>query len=327
MKPKPEFKIKSKQKSTESISDLKISICIATFNNPDGLLKLLYSINKITFETFSQPKIEIIIVENGNQLYVEEIIKLVDSSRYNFRLGVEPKKGIPFVRNKLVEMALDSHLIAWVDDDEWVTPTWLESLLSIYLKSKCAVVTGPVIGILPNVAPKWLQKSNFFVSPSLETGSLVTTFYTGNALMETSIFKYDGIRFDERLALTGGSDSMLASVLNNKGVKFTWCQEAVVFEDIPEKRISLSWYLLRRYRIGNISALINSITTSRKYTLSNVKMFIRYSYSFFGNFILSIFKGKITLIKSLGYLSSALGVLSHFFSVRYNEYNSKNYRS
>jgi hypothetical protein len=61
-------------------------------------------------------------------------------------------------------------------------------------------------------------------------------------------------RFDERMALSGGSDVEFFRRVAAAGHSIVWCGEAVVHECVPESRLTLRWLLQRDFRFGAISA-------------------------------------------------------------------------
>jgi hypothetical protein len=196
----------------------------------------------------------------------------------------------------------------------------------MYFNSNCPVIVGPVFGILPSSSPSWAKKGKFFSSSWQRSGSAVESFYTGNTLMERKLFDAHGVRFDEVLAFKGGSDSMLSAILRAEGVKFIWCQEAIVYEDIPEQRVTLKWFVMRRFRVGNISAYINKRLSGEKGFKANFSLVFRYLIYSFANLLFSIFKGNLALIKSIGYFATSLGVVSQIINLHYDEYEPNRYR-
>jgi hypothetical protein len=65
-------------------------------------------------------------------------------------------------------------------------------------------------------------------------------------------FGEPGLRFDQRLGLSGGSDSELFSRMQRAGARFVACREAQVWEDVPADRATLRWLWSRFYRNGLI---------------------------------------------------------------------------
>jgi hypothetical protein len=60
-----------------------------------------------------------------------------------------------------------------------------------------------------------------------------------------------GLRFDSTFGLTGGSDSLFTRMLARGGATMVWCDDAVVVDRVPSKRLSRDWVLKRAFRTGN----------------------------------------------------------------------------
>src|SRR3989304_3999768 len=83
---------------------MNVAICVATYKRPIMLWRLLEGISRLTFRD-QQPQIRIIIVDNDVEQSARQVcddwrLKL----RWPLDYQVEPRRGIPFARNK----ALDS---------------------------------------------------------------------------------------------------------------------------------------------------------------------------------------------------------------------------
>jgi hypothetical protein len=57
--------------------------------------------------------------------------------------------------------------------------------------------------------------------------------------------------FDPLFGLSGGEDKEFFVRLRAKGAHFARADDAVVYEYVPASRTSLSWLLMRTYRVGN----------------------------------------------------------------------------
>src|SRR5680860_569217 len=108
---------------------LSVGICIPTFKRPEGLLKLLKSIGKQVFKKVEQPSISVFVADNDAAASSREIVeRLACSYPFPLHYEAEERRGIPFVRNRLVSMTRGYDLIAFVDDDEEVIASWLDEL-------------------------------------------------------------------------------------------------------------------------------------------------------------------------------------------------------
>ena len=64
--------------------------------------------------------------------------------------ALEPIVGIPYARNRALEMAMAADdLIAFLDDDEVPSEQWLAELLRVWREYSADVVFGPVQPFFP----------------------------------------------------------------------------------------------------------------------------------------------------------------------------------
>jgi succinoglycan biosynthesis protein ExoM len=87
-------------------------------------------------------------------------------------------------------------------------------------------------------------------------GRPLAELMSGNLLLVRAALERHRLRFDERLALIGGEDTVLARELVRAGERIAWAERALVHEHLPAARARLSWILRRWYRTGNIEALV-----------------------------------------------------------------------
>jgi glycosyltransferase involved in cell wall biosynthesis len=172
---------------------------------------------------------------------------------------VEPRRGIPFARNTAVARALGegADFIAFIDDDEVPEPSWLDELLHVQRLYRVDVVMGPVLAHFTAPVAPWVEKGGFFHSLRHPTGHPMEWGWTSNVLVRSEVFEKMGKLFDERFALSGGSDRHFFERVRRAGHRMVWADEALVREWVPESRASLGWLLRRRYRLGNTYSTIS----------------------------------------------------------------------
>lgn len=239
------------QNTIESIVDngTGVSICMATYRRADQLVMLL---NDLASQTRCPD--EIVIVDNdpaGSARPVVEKFREAHQPNITVIYAIQPQKNIALTRN--MTLALASHpWIAFIDDDERASHSWLETLISCAEKQKAKVVLGPVIPVVPSNAPNWIRKGNLYECPRMPTGTVVplNTMRIGNALMHKSALHGEAQAFDPAYGVTGGSDSDLLTRIAQKGIRIVWCDEALVEEPVDVKRMTLNWILKRAMRGG-----------------------------------------------------------------------------
>ncbi len=188
-----------------------VTICIATFKRPLSLERLLESISRLKFEKIVDLGLQVVVVDNDVSGSARDIIrKWRKKMPWPLIFDIEPRRGIPFARNRLVELAVDTDFIAFVDDDEVVHDDWLEELLVVQDCYQADIVHGPVLSRFEVRPPEWVLKGGFFDRPRQKTGESIKYFATNNLLIRNSVLIGIEGPFEERLAHTGGSDLCLS---------------------------------------------------------------------------------------------------------------------
>lgn len=310
----------------------RIGICIATYKNKKGLIRLLYSIGQQQFKKDSRYKVQneniiVFIVDNDPDVSAKNIVKKIqDNYPYKIQYDIEEKQGIPYVRNKLVDISKDCDIIIFVDDDEEVSKTWIDEMLFMYEKTGVGVIAGPVFAKYENIPPKWAEKIKFYSSGYIKSGSYVNMFYTNNTMINRRILDIYEKPFEEGMSHSGGTDSLLAMKVLKEGEQCVWCNEAIVYEYIQEKRMTILWYLRRRYRIGNAQVYCEYYMNIRKEKIKVIITSMNLIMLSIVVFISSIWYGSCKIIKAAGYFAQSIGMLAGVFNIQYNEYGRRDYR-
>jgi glycosyltransferase involved in cell wall biosynthesis len=231
----------------------KVAICIITYKRPDGLRRLLEGIALLEFQRAPRPEIEVVIVDNdplGSAIPIAEALH--PHLAWRMITTIEPRRGIPYARNTaLATAAADADHIVFIDDDEVPEPRWLDELLAAQINFRADVVTGPVQPHFMEPVPSWLSKGGFFAKAQPPTGTRLDIAATSNVLITSAVVRAIDGGFDERLALTGGSDTLFFHRVHRSGFTIVSADDAVVHEWIPAGRATAGWVLRRGFRSGN----------------------------------------------------------------------------
>jgi succinoglycan biosynthesis protein ExoM len=236
-----------------------VSICIITYQRPEGLSRTLKSIDLLRFDKIPTPEIEVIVIDNDAAGLAGKICAEIQPEfKWQLIFGIEPQKGISYARNRSIAMtAARSEFIVTIDDDEVAEPQWLEQLLMVQKYYDADVVSGPVVPYFPDPdVPEWVKTGKFFDPPSYETGTQIDVAFAGNVLIRAEIIRKLDKVFDERFALTGGEDSDLFMRLYRSGCKMIWSNEAIVAEWVPNTRTNRQYILQRGYRAWSSYSLL-----------------------------------------------------------------------
>lgn len=302
-----------------------ISVCIATFRRPQGLARLLDSIQGVAAS--NEFRLEIIIVDNDGagtaRPVAESMCRKFDCLRY----FVEPQQNISHARNRAVQEARGTW-IAFIDDDETAGTNWLEAYWQMVTERPGDGYFGPVLPRFEHPVPAWMDKDVFFGRRRYATGTRLPhggKMITGNAFVRRSLFSEH--KFDPCYGLTGGGDSELFNRMVNAGASFYWCDSAITCEYYPPERACLRWIVLRAFRGGFTHTLIKRKRQPRFYQQVAGVMKAMCGTVVFGLMLpFEIVRGRKYAAWRLVRLSVQLGHICAFLNVRYEEYKVKDTR-
>lgn len=229
---------------------INISICIATYKRAEGLSKLLDAVSKLEFRQGETPSIEVIVIDNDAAGSAQlTCSKFKENFKWPLIYDLESQQGVSYARNRAVAKAsTEADFIAFIDDDEVPEPFWIDELLAAQRHYEADIVAGPVY---PNFedssVPRWIQAGGFFQPPQHETGKILNSAFTNNALVKAELLRQLEIIFDPRFAIKGSEDTHLFMRLRKLGARILWTRSAIVHETIPSNRTTLSWLLKRNF--------------------------------------------------------------------------------
>ncbi len=237
-----------------------VSICIATYRRPEGLSRLLDSLERLKLPIGVQ--VETIVVDNDRDASAASIVQSRSGSLESIQYCVEPRQNIALARNRALSEA-SGEWILFIDDDEVADEAWVSEYLALVDREECDGAFGPVLPELEEVATPWLDIKTFYTRRRYSTGAPVEAadLYTSNALVHRRLF--EGRGFDPSFGRTGGSDSELFRRMQSSGARFLWCDEARVVDFIPPERHRLGWLTQRAFRGGCVSTRLEQSAGSR----------------------------------------------------------------
>ena len=225
---------------------MRIDICIATFKRPVLLEQLLRDL--LAQQLPDGVSTHIIVVDNDALESARPVVAAFQASCPSLEYLTQPEQNIALTRNRALDHS-QGEMIAFIDDDESAPAGWLAALLTTMELHAADAVLGPVTGVLPASAPRWIVKGRFFERPARPSGTRIELGGTGNALVKASAVR-GKLAFDPRYGLTGSSDTDFFHRLCRGGALMVWCQEAPLTEHVPEDRLRMRWLLERGFRAG-----------------------------------------------------------------------------
>ena len=224
-----------------------VSICIASYRRPEGLSRLLDSLERLKLPIGIQ--IETIVVDNDRDASAASIAHSRSRSLEPIHYCVEPQRNIALARNRALSEA-SGEWILFIDDDEVADENWIMEYLKLVEHEPCDGAFGPVLPRLEEVVTPWLDVPTFYTQRRHATGKTLGAddLFTSNAMVRRRLF--DERSFDPSYGLTGGSDSELFGRMSRSGARFVWCDEARVVEFVPPERHCFGWLAQRAFRGG-----------------------------------------------------------------------------
>lgn len=233
-----------------------IVVAVLTFRRPDLLADFLEGYSQIALP--ANCHVSLLVVDNDAQAsglptFTDWRERLPDA-----RYAVEPRVGIPVARNRALDEALadGADALCFIDDDEIPEQDWLVRLVEVWQQSGASLIGGPVKVAPPPAAATPLQRvmnaslvaraTRKFrgVARAAARGGRFT-IVTNNWLCDLRWLAATGLRFDESLLMTGGSDTAFCKAASAAGCRKAWAADAVVHETIPPDRLTVGYQFWR----------------------------------------------------------------------------------
>ena len=306
---------------TENDTPPVVSVCIATFRRPEGLSRLIRSLVEQKGVNFPW---EIVVIDNDatGSARLEVANWQASNPRPAIHYAIEEEQNISLARNRSVSKAR-GEWVAFVDDDESVSPGWLASYWKMTENSPADGYFGPVLPAADGPVPEWFDVDAFLARARPQDGNIVDASHTRttNAFIRRELLL--GERFDPDFGISGGGDFELFGRLIDRGAEFRWCDGAQSTEFYPDSRLTLSWLLRRSFRGGHTYSRVNLLRKSNlatqfaaagKAVLAAAALVIALPFSLLGGF-----QSCISVLRKL---CVQAGHLWAFLGLDYNEYRN-----
>lgn len=229
-----------------------VTIAVLTYQRPVDLAELLPALVSQAAEVTAD--VDILVIDNDPAAGARRLVEQLAAGA-PIRYLHEAAPGIAAARNRALDEAT-ADLLVFIDDDERPTPHWLARLLAVHTAHRVQAVVGPVVSRYEIPPSRWVAAGRFFDRRRMPTLTPVTVAATNNLLLDLAWVRHNGLRFDTRFGLSGGSDSLFTRQLHERGGRMLWCDEAVVIDVVPAGRLTRDWVLRKAYRIGNASSRV-----------------------------------------------------------------------
>ena len=239
---------------------MKISVILCTYNRSASLGKALESVAASTLP--SSIDWEVLVIDNNSRDQTREVVKsFCDRYPHRFRYAFEPQPGKSNALNRGIREARGS-VLAFTDDDVTVEPTWLQNLTAGLDSGEWSGAGGRVRPARSFEAPHWLP-----LEGPHNMGGILAIFDLGetprqldrppignNMAFRKEMFeKYGCFRSD--LGPRPGSeirdeDTELGRRLLAAGERLRYEPSAVIYHDVPEKRLEKRYFLTYWFDTG-----------------------------------------------------------------------------
>ena len=301
---------------------MKVSVCIATYRRTERLRAVLEDLARQ-----SRLPDQVVVVDNDLAGSARASIEQVRTAGVPFVIvyDVQPERNIAMTRNRTVSLA-DGDWLAFIDDDERAPESWLQQLLEAATRYAADGILAPVEPQLPSNTPSWIRRGRFYDFAHQRSGDPVPLdrMRFGNVLLRANPLHAEPGPFDPSYGLSTGEDGDLLVRLARKGLRIIWCDEAIVWEPIEARRLSLRWLLMRALSGGQEFA---RQTVNGKYHpinwIGRAAFFCRALLQLLvaaGLAVLSWPGGRHRAARWLITASANLGKLSVFWGWRYRAY-------
>jgi succinoglycan biosynthesis protein ExoM len=297
----------------------KVAVCIATYQRPIGLARLVRGLQVLNVECGEALSLEVIIVDNDPAASASGLCtRLSRGSQWPITYVCEPRRGIPFARNTVVRCALGrgADYLALVDDDEVPDPTWLKELWLTMTHYAADIVAGPVLPHFEGPVARWILAGGFFDRPRPPTGTQLDRTRSGNVLVRADVFQRVGRLFDERF-LVLGEDTDFFLHAARAGCTIVWANDAIVHESIPESRTRVMWLLRRSYSVGIFWGQFSAdrAAVRRGAFRGMVKGAVWLPWS--------VFQGRAAAVRALQLIATGIGYLAARSGLGFREYQGR----
>jgi len=260
---------------------MKITTILCTYNRCQSLAKALESTTALRLP--EPDEWEVLVVDNNSSDRTREVVGEF-CRRYPrcFRYLFEAQQGKSHALNAGIREA-HGDILAFMDDDVTVDPTWLQNLTASLHNGEWAGAGGRILPQQTFVPPPWLSLGEpralapfalFDLGP--EAGELTETPFGNNMAFRRAMFeKYGAFRTD--LGPRPGSeirseDSEFSQRLLAAGERLRYEPSAVVYHEIPECRLQKKYFLDWWFDKARAEVRGSSIRTRTQWRCSGIPL-------------------------------------------------------
>jgi succinoglycan biosynthesis protein ExoM len=300
----------------------RLCVAVPTFRRLDYLPELLIALAHLTPP--DNCTVTIVIADNEPTASARSIV-LAAQPAFPFALHYQhiAEAGLSSVRNAVLAFAQQhADVLAMLDDDELPEAQWLVELLRVAQVTMAAAVVGPVAAILPEHAPRWVRDFREREYPRFRDGEQLTDGWSSNCLLRVQCIAATGLTFDTTLNFIGGEDQLFFRQLLSHGRTIAYAAQAIVWEHLPEERLSLGFILKRSFRRGNSLALCDRRLrhTPRGLAIRAAKGLVLIALGIVQIVAFAVLRRGTAAIAQSSEIARGAGMLAGLFGLSYHAY-------
>ena len=245
---------------------MNISVILCTYNRCQNLAKALESIAASKLP--ESVEWEVLIIDNNSRDQTREVVEDFSCQHPGrFRYLFEPQQGKSHALNTGIREAR-GEILAFLDDDVTVVPTWLRNLTVSLDKGEWAGAGGRTLPANALIAPDWLalggpNSMGHIICAHFDLGDEARELdrppYGANMAFRKKLFeKYGLFRTDlgpsPNLEIPRtNEDTEFGRRLLAAGERLRYEPSAVVYHPIPEDRLQKEYFLKWWFDLGRAS--------------------------------------------------------------------------
>lgn len=241
-----------------------IAVVICTYNRNEALAVLLEALLVCAARLKGRSAVGVVVVDNSTDGKARAVVERFDGS---FELGihyrVSGRQNISMARN--LAITTGSEIADWtamIDDDCEPVAEWLEAMLDIQQRTGADAVTGTMVRRVPAGSPKWINEEPFleYGLNRFDDAAQIQIAATHNSMISSRWLKdHPAIRFRPDLGVISGEDMVFYKAALTAGLRIHYSVKAIVYENEPPSRATLSYWLRAFFWFGNTSYVTNII--------------------------------------------------------------------
>jgi GT2 family glycosyltransferase len=262
---------------------MKINVILCTYNRCQTLAKALESVAAQVLPAATDW--EVLVVDNNSRDRTRAVVE--DFCRRHpgrFHYLIEPQQGLSHARNAGIQEARGD-ILAFMDDDVTVEPTWLHNLTAALHDGKWAGAGGRIVLEWPSTLPPWVSTDGPYARtpfPDFDEGQeakeLTRPPFGTNMAFRKSMFEtYGCFRTDLGLCannLLSNEDTEFGRRLMVAGERLRYEPSAVVYHPVAPERISKKYFLDWWFDEGRASVRAFGVRPGTKWCVAGIPLYL-----------------------------------------------------